>query len=85
MKFYIVTAHYIEAQESSRWAFTNKRDAVREAKVMCEEVSDYHEWFDAPEVYRVTTNGTVREVMELTAGSMFVGSWELIWESDSDL
>ena len=84
MKFYIVTAHFIESQEHSRFAFTNKRDAVREAKVMCEG-ADEHEWCEAPEVYRVTTNGTVREVMELTAGSKLVGSWELIWESDSDL
>ena len=84
MKFYIVYHHHADAQEHYRKAFTDKRDAVREAKEEAAEAidEDCYEWYFPPTVYRVTTDGTKREVMELVAGSRYHGKWEVVWEAD---
>jgi hypothetical protein len=81
MKFYIVWSRHIDATDGhTRDAYTNKREAVREAKRMYKE--DKGDWYYVPRVYRVTTDGSKREVMELVAGSQNHGKWVMVWSAD---
>ena len=82
MKFYVVWFWFEDEQEHSREVYSNKKDAVREAKRLCKSY-ERDEFRHSPEVYRVTTDGTKREVMQLVKGSMHHGSWEVVWEAES--
>ena len=82
MKFYIVMSHHVDAEDGHhRLAFTNKRDAIREAKQLY-KAHDEDKWYSVPTVLRVTTDGSKREVMELVAGSRYHGKWVEVWAAD---
>tara|TARA_Y100001973_G_scaffold81630_1_gene120414 strand:+ start:762 stop:1088 length:327 start_codon:yes stop_codon:yes gene_type:complete len=82
MKFYIVMSHHVDnADGHHRESFTNKRDAVRAAKRLYKDCEEY-EWYSVPTAYRVTTDGSKREVMELVAGSRYHGKWVEVWSAD---
>jgi len=82
MKFYIVMSHHVDDTDGHcRKAYTNKRDAVRAAKRSYKAHGD-DEWYLVPKAYRVTTDGSKREVMELVAGSRFHGKWVVVWDAD---